>query len=225
MTAIFNSLFWPVSLSTRHKVPLTSFCRPPIKDAGSILHQSPNFYSTKNSLQYPRRLVDLFTVAANGSLCILLACMDASAVPSSSINSNPLQDSQSLNIAMDMDMDIPHQWGIENIIYAASAPELAMSMKKKENVRQYTGNDTRCPQWNLNEYETVVPILPRKPNSKLFPRHSYYWISVHNQANPSLLWNPHSFYRADSFARPGGTGNIQTRRPPDGKMLGECFSL
>lgn len=153
MTAIFNSLFWPVSFSTRHKVPFSSFCTPPIKDSGSILHQSPNFYSTKNrlqSLQYPR-LVDLFTVAASGSLCILLACMDASAVPSFSINSTPLQDSQSLNMAMDMDN--PDQWGIQNIIYAASAPELAMSMKKKENVKQYTGDHTRCPQWSLNEYE------------------------------------------------------------------------
>lgn len=232
MAAIFNSLFWPVSLSTQNKVRLGSFCSPHLKDWGSILHQS-NFHSIKHRLhsrQYPR-LVDLFTVAASGSLCILLACLDASAVPSFSINSTTsLPDSETQNMALGMEVEIlipipvgaENEWGIQNIIYA-SAPELAMSMKKKENFKPFADNQTKCPQWNLNEYEIVVPNLPRKPNSRSLPPHGYYWINAQNSSFP---WNPNNFHRADSFARRVGTGNRKLIRPTDGNILYfECFSL
>lgn len=228
MAAIFNSLFWPVSLSTQNKVRLDSFCSPHLKDWGSILHQSSNSHNIKyrlHSRQYPR-LVDLFTVAASGSLCILLACMDAWAVPSFSINTTTsVPDSQTENMAVGMDVEIlirENQWGIQNMIYG-SAPELAMSMKKKENFKPYAGNQTKCPQWNLNEYEIVVPNLPRKPNSKSSPRHGYYWINAQNSSFP---WNPNNFYRAHSFARRVATGNKKLMRRADGNiMFYECFSL
>eukprot|EP01018_Ginkgo_biloba_P039588 Gb_22237 [translate_table: standard] len=209
--AVAGSLWCVSVIAHEHKPKILS--RVP-KGSALIFQESG---SAANSFQSGF----MYLSSAATSICILLTALDASGLdhggPSIGMHA-PLPDSQSLNIAI----PIPQadHWGFQN--YGSTAPVPGT----KKPVKHY-GKQTRCPEWNWNEYETVVPDLRGK--IKPFPRQTPHW-GAHNKTYPSLgsarIAREYVIaYRTYLFRPEREVGPAKPKSTASLKKFDECFRL